>query len=58
MSGELSQRGVHFPEVHSLSKCIVCRLCELHCPDFAIAVRGEDGPVGGEEVKCDDAQAG
>lgn len=43
MSDELSSRGVFAPRIRDLEACIACRLCELHCPDFAIAIekRGE-----------------
>lgn len=31
------------PVVEEADKCIGCRFCELHCPDFAITV-SERGP--------------
>ena len=27
-------------------KCIGCRFCELHCPDFAIEVKDEEASTG------------
>jgi 2-oxoglutarate ferredoxin oxidoreductase subunit delta len=38
ISSELSRRGVYAPRVVALERCTACRLCELHCPDFAIAI--------------------
>ncbi len=38
MSDQLSQRGVYAPRIADLERCIACRMCELHCPDFAIAI--------------------
>jgi 2-oxoglutarate ferredoxin oxidoreductase subunit delta len=29
------------PEILHPDRCIGCRFCELHCPDFAISVREE-----------------
>jgi len=37
-SEELNQYGNHFAEVVAPEKCIVCRRCELYCPDFAVEV--------------------
>lgn len=36
-----NEYGNLYPVVHSLDTCIVCRLCELHCPDFAIDIYAE-----------------
>jgi len=43
LSSELNNRGYYPAEVKDLEACTGCRLCELYCPDFAIAVelRGE-----------------
>ena len=51
ISTDLSKRGVYPPRVRDLSLCTGCKICELHCPDFAIAIelRGENG---------DDCEAG
>ncbi|SEV92313.1 2-oxoglutarate ferredoxin oxidoreductase, delta subunit [Thermococcus thioreducens] len=38
-SRELSEKGVHYPVPVDAEKCVKCKLCELLCPDFAIAVR-------------------
>ncbi|ASI98439.1 2-oxoglutarate ferredoxin oxidoreductase subunit delta [Thermococcus celer] len=38
-SGELSEKGVHYPVPVNAEKCVKCKLCELLCPDFAISVR-------------------
>ncbi len=40
-SDDLNQYGNHFAEVVAEDKCIVCRRCELYCPDFAIEVEEE-----------------
>jgi 2-oxoglutarate ferredoxin oxidoreductase subunit delta len=26
------------PEITAMDKCVGCRFCEIHCPDFAITV--------------------
>jgi 2-oxoglutarate ferredoxin oxidoreductase subunit delta len=36
-------RGV--PVVARLEACTACRFCELHCPDFAIAVEAASTPA-------------
>jgi len=35
--------GNFYPVVDNLDACIVCRICELNCPDFAIDVFSEEG---------------
>ena len=37
-SETMSIRGVYPASVVALDQCIVCRLCELYCGSFAIAV--------------------
>ncbi len=32
------------PRVAKMENCRVCRLCESHCPDFAVAVVENDSP--------------
>lgn len=41
-SEELNKKGVFPPRVVKGDRCVKCRLCELICPDFAIAVMEED----------------
>ncbi len=38
-SDEVNSRGFHPPKVVKENNCTGCRLCELLCPDFAIAIR-------------------
>lgn len=38
MSRELSERGYHNPIPIRLNDCILCRQCELYCPDQAIVI--------------------
>ena len=40
-SKEMNARGVYPPVVANLEACTVCRLCELYCGNFAIAVEEE-----------------
>jgi len=35
---DLSESGIHLAVAKEEEKCTVCHLCELYCPDFAIAV--------------------
>ncbi len=37
-AGALSDKGSGHPTVSKPENCTLCRLCELHCPDFAIEV--------------------
>ncbi|WP_275804139.1 4Fe-4S dicluster domain-containing protein [Desulfurivibrio dismutans] len=32
------------PVVADAAKCVGCRFCELHCPDFAITISAVDAP--------------
>ncbi|MHA1595980.1 MAG: 4Fe-4S dicluster domain-containing protein [Candidatus Baldrarchaeia archaeon] len=41
-SNKRSKRGCFPPVPARLDRCIGCRLCELYCPDFAIAVDIEE----------------
>ncbi len=41
-SDDLNQYNNYFPEVIAENECIVCRRCELYCPDFAIEVEEEE----------------
>jgi len=41
-SKEMNVRGVYPPAVANLEACTVCRLCELYCGSFAIAVEEEE----------------
>ncbi len=38
MSKEITVRGYFFAQVHDPSRCIVCRVCAIMCPDVAIEV--------------------
>ena len=42
-SDALNKRGVYPPKLKEENECNFCRLCELLCPDFAIAVIPEEG---------------
>ncbi|MEM4717439.1 MAG: 4Fe-4S binding protein [Desulfurococcaceae archaeon] len=37
-SNILNKYGYHPPSPEYIDKCIGCKLCEYHCPDFAIFV--------------------
>ena len=41
-SKELSPKGIYLPEVTAPEKCTECRLCELYCGQFAVAVAEEE----------------
>jgi 2-oxoglutarate ferredoxin oxidoreductase subunit delta len=38
---ELSPKGYLIATVERPEDCIICRICERVCPDFAISVHGE-----------------
>lgn len=42
ISDKLNEYGNPYPEVCNFNACSVCRLCELHCPDFAIDIYAEE----------------
>lgn len=44
-SDHLNKRGVRPPRLKENNKCNFCRLCELLCPDFAIAVIPEEKKI-------------
>lgn len=58
-SEELNKKGVFPPRVVEGDKCVKCRLCELICPDFSIAVLEEDknGDRAGRDQKSVRAQS-
>ena len=37
-SKEINAKGYTLPEVVNIEACTQCQLCEIICPDFAIAV--------------------
>ncbi|MEL9999235.1 MAG: 4Fe-4S binding protein [Thermoplasmata archaeon] len=38
VSNDVNEYGLFYPKIENIDTCIVCRLCELYCPDFAIEV--------------------
>ncbi len=48
-SGRLDAKGHTLPKAADMTRCTGCRLCELVCPDFAIAIADADPPA--EEKK-------
>ncbi len=40
-----------FPFIKEMDSCIGCRLCEIHCPDFAITIRERHPKRRGENGK-------
>jgi 2-oxoglutarate ferredoxin oxidoreductase subunit delta len=36
MSTDFNAKGYHPPRVKNLDACVLCNLCELICPEFAI----------------------
>ena len=41
-SEAVDNRGFYLPRVVDIEACIVCKLCEMECPDFAISVAAID----------------
>ncbi len=39
MSDEINKKGYYLVKIENSSNCVVCGMCELICPDQAIAVR-------------------
>jgi len=39
-SNQMNLKGYVLPEVVDLEACNFCKLCEIVCPDLAIAVKG------------------
>lgn len=37
---EVLEMGDDAPVIKDVARCIGCLLCEMHCPDFAISVKG------------------
>jgi 2-oxoglutarate ferredoxin oxidoreductase subunit delta len=45
ISSCISAKGYALPQVSHTEKCNGCGICEIVCPDFAIAVEKEDKAV-------------
>lgn len=43
-SSAINAKGYTLPEVAKPQKCNACGICEIVCPDFAIAVEKEKRP--------------
>lgn len=41
-SEDINAKGYRLPEVVDIDACTQCQLCEIVCPDFAIAVPPKD----------------
>jgi len=41
--GVLGRSETGAPIIENPDACIGCRFCELHCPDFAITIREDNG---------------
>lgn len=46
-----------YPQWRQKEACVLCRLCELRCPDFAIEVLGEGGKEEDERRRREKGQA-
>ena len=42
LSDKLNKRGIYPPRLKAENNCNCCKLCELLCPDFAIAVMPDE----------------
>jgi 2-oxoglutarate ferredoxin oxidoreductase subunit delta len=47
MSAAFNRKGYHPPEVVKQGECVMCNLCEMICPDYAIFTvpAGDDAGV-------------
>ena len=45
ISSSISAKGYTLPQVTNTEKCNGCGICEIVCPDFAIAVEKKDKAV-------------
>ena len=45
ISSSISAKGYTLPQVYNTGKCNGCGICEIVCPDFAIAVEKEKKTV-------------
>ena len=41
-SHKINQKGYILPEEDDMSRCNGCKLCEVMCPDFAVAIEIDD----------------
>ena len=50
-SGTINAKGYVLPEEGDMNLCTACGLCELVCPDFAIAIEADKSQrkVGGRD---------
>jgi len=49
-SEKMNEKGVYPPIPRYIEKCTACKLCELYCPDFAIAVDVEESSSESKDV--------
>ena len=42
LNKEPNRRGIHVVEVINAENCIMCRKCELICPEMAISIKADD----------------
>ena len=43
LSDRFNLKGYHPPDIVDGEACLACRLCELLCPEFAIAIEEHNG---------------
>lgn len=53
-SGRINARGYILPEADDMTRCTECGMCEIVCPDFAIAIE----PGGKKEKPMGETKAG
>ncbi|MBN1755620.1 ferredoxin family protein [bacterium] len=49
LSGKFNVKGYHPPYVKNPENCILCQLCELYCPEFAIYQESDDESLSKQE---------